>query len=92
MAMNSRSHKNERNYKLEYKNYQGKPEQIANRAQRNSARAQLMKEGLVKKGDGNDVNHKEALIKGGSNSRSNLNVVDANENRSYPRTRRARMK
>ena len=40
-----------RNYAKEYANYGGKPEQIANRAERNAARAALMKKGLVKKGD-----------------------------------------
>ncbi len=41
-----------RDYKAEYANYQGKPEQIKNRAERNAARAQLEKAGKVRKGDG----------------------------------------
>jgi len=81
-----------RNYKKEYENYQGKPEQIKNRAARNAARASLMKEGVVKKGDGKDVNHKKPLIKGGSTARSNLNVQSKSSNRSYARTRTSRMK
>lgn len=81
-----------RNYKKEYANYQGKPEQIKNRAERNAARAEMMESGQVKKGDGKDVNHKKPLIKGGSNARSNLNVQSASNNRSYPRTKQARMK
>ena len=78
-----------RNYKKEYENYQGKPEQIKNRSERNQARATLAKEGLVKKGDGKDVNHIKPLIKGGANARSNLNVRDSRANKSYPRTRKA---
>ena len=39
-----------RPYKKEYEQYQGKPEQIKNRAKRNTARAELMKEGKVHKG------------------------------------------
>ena len=45
-----------RNYKQENK-YKSKPEQIKKRTQRNAARAKLMKAGLVKKGDGKDVDH-----------------------------------
>lgn len=46
-----------RNYKKEYKNYQGKPEQIKRRAQRNTARRRAEKAGKVSKGDGKDVHH-----------------------------------
>jgi hypothetical protein len=49
-----------RDYKKEYANYQGKPDQIANRADRNSARRQMEKKGVVSKGDGLDVDHKAA--------------------------------
>lgn len=81
-----------RNYAKEYANYQGKPEQIKNRAERNAARNQLMKEGKVHKGDGMDVDHKKPIVKGGSNSRSNLRVQTDNANRSFKRTKGARMK
>jgi 5-methylcytosine-specific restriction endonuclease McrA len=81
-----------RNYKKEYANYQGKPEQIKNRSERNQARAQLVKEGVVRKGDGKDVDHKKPIAKGGSNSRSNLRPQSASANRSFSRTRSARMK
>ena len=47
--------------------------------------------GAVRKGDGKDVDHKQALIKGGSNTASNLRVRDANANRSFKRTRNAGM-
>lgn len=81
-----------RNYKKEYANYQGKPEQINNRAERNAARASLMKTGAVSKGDGKDVDHKTPIVKGGSNSNSNLRVQSKSANRSFPRTRSAKMK
>ena len=80
-----------RNYRKEYDNYQGKPEQIANRSQRNQARSKMEAKGAVRKGDGKDVDHKQALIKGGSNTTSNLRVRDANANRSFKRTRNAGM-
>jgi len=81
-----------RNYVEEYKNYQSRPQQIKNRAERNAARAQLAKEGLVHKGDGRDVDHARPLVKGGSNDRSNLRVKSAHDNRSFKRTRNAGMK
>lgn len=81
-----------RNYRKEYDNYQGKPEQIKNRTERNAARANMMESGAVSKGDGKDVDHKTPIIKGGSNSASNLRVQSKSANRSFPRTRSARMK
>ena len=47
-----------RNYAEEYKNYHGKPEQIKRRHARNAARAIMVKKGLVRKGDGLHVDHK----------------------------------
>ena len=81
-----------RDYKKEYKNYQGTPEQIHNRSERNQARAAMVKAGKAHKGDGKDVDHKQPLIKGGSNSISNLQVKSKHSNRSYARTKNARMK
>ena len=73
-----------RNYKREYELYQGTDEQKKNRAQRNAARAKMMKEGKVHKGDGKDVAHVKAFDKGGSN-KTGLKVEDANSNRSFKR-------
>jgi len=80
-----------RNYKREAL-YEDTPQQVKNREARNRARALLMREGLVHKGDGLDVDHKVPLIKGGSNDRSNLRVLPKSQNRSFPRTKTARMK
>lgn len=80
-----------RNYKKEYE-YQGTPEQIKNRAARNAARAAMMKKGLVKKGDGLDVDHKRPIVKGGGNGASNLRAVPASQNRSFARTKNGGMK
>lgn len=60
--------------------YQASKKQKKNRAARNNARARLMKEGKVRKGDGKHVDHKRSLSKGGSNSRSNLRAVAARRN------------
>ena len=77
--------KADRNYRHEYDAYQGKPEQIKNRAKRNSARATLEKAGRVHKGDGKDVDHKQPLSKGVSTSTSNLRVKSIHANRAYKR-------
>lgn len=79
-----------RDYKKEYANYQGKAEQIANRSERNHARREMEKAGKVRKGQ--DVDHKKPLIKGGSNAMSNLRAKSPSENRSFARTKSARMK
>lgn len=73
-----------RDYRKEYDRYQGKPEQIKNRAQRNAARAKLMKKGKVKKGDGKDVAHVKAIDKGGS-IKDGLRVESRSANRSFKR-------
>ena len=77
--------KNDRNYKREYANYAGKPEQIKKRAERNAARAEMMKAGKVHKGDGMDVDHKKPIANGGTNAKGNLRVQTKSNNRSFPR-------
>lgn len=62
--------------------YNSKPEQKKNRAARGRARYALMKKGLVRKGDGKDVDHRMPLSRGGSNDTSNLRVESASSNRS----------
>jgi hypothetical protein len=73
-----------RNYRAEYDKYHASPEQKRNRAQRNAARAKLMKAGKVKKGDGKDVAHVRAFDKGGSNG-DGLRVESRSANRSFKR-------
>ena len=70
-----------RDYKKEYADYHSKPEQKKNRAMRNTARATLTKEGKVRKGDGMEVDHKNPLLKGGTNCRRNWKVVTKRANR-----------
>ena len=61
-----------RNYKSEYQNYHSSEKQKKNRAARNAARAEMMKKGKVKKGDGKDVTHKNGNPR--DNSSKNLGV------------------
>jgi len=81
-----------RNYRAEYDKYQSKPEQIENRAKRNAARDKMKEKGLVRKGDGKDVDHKTPIAKGGGNGSGNLRAVPKSANRSFARTKSARMK
>ena len=74
-----------RPYKKEYEKYDGTPAAKKKRAERNQARAEMMKEGKVHKEDGKAVDRKKPLSKGGTSSKSNLRVVSAHDNRSYPR-------
>lgn len=74
-----------RDYRREYDSYQGTAEQKKNRAKRNAARREMIKDGRASKGDGMDVDHKKPLSKGGSNGKSNLRVVDGNANKSFSR-------
>lgn len=69
-----------RNYEKEYEEYQGKPEQIRNRSNRNKARRKMEKAGKVRKGDGKDVDHKNGNPM--DNRRKNLQVLPKSKNRS----------
>jgi hypothetical protein len=71
--------KRERDYKQEYKSYHGKPEQIAARASRNSARAAEVKAGRVRKGDGKEVDHKDGNPM--NNAKSNRQILTRTANR-----------
>jgi len=73
-----------RNYRQEYDTYQGRPDQIKKRDERNAARAKMVKAGKVRKGDGKDVAHVKALDKGGANS-DGLRVESKSVNRSFKR-------
>lgn len=77
-----------RNLRLEYKNYQGTPEQIKRRASRNKARRIAEKLGIVQPGDGRDVGHENGNPF--DNRPKNLRAESKHGNRSYPRTPSAR--
>ena len=72
----------ERNYKKEYENYQGKPEQIKRRAARNAARRSLKDNKDI---EGKDVHHKDNNPL--NNDKKNLSVVTKKFNRTEPRKR-----
>lgn len=71
--------------KQHYKDYQGTPEQIKNRAQRNAARAAMEKKHGKAALEGKDVHHKRKVIDGGGNSPSNLAIQSVKKNRGNTR-------
>lgn len=70
----------ERDYRKEYKDFQGTEEQKQRRAERNAARNKAIKEGRVKKGDGKEVDHVNAP-RTGSLDGVPTRVVSKTENR-----------
>lgn len=79
-----------RNYDNEYKAYHAKPEQRERNNARKRARYALQKGGVVSKGDGKDVDHKDGNPL--NNKRSNLRATSKAVNRSFPRTKTAKKK
>lgn len=77
------SHRTPGQIKRKNSGYDAQPENVKKRANNNAARAMLMKEGKVKKGDGKDVDHIKPQRSGGSNSRSNLRAVPQSKNRAW---------
>lgn len=83
-------------YKRDYK--QERATQITrgedkDNAIRHKARRGMVKKGVVKTGDGKDVDHKKALSKGGAGlAPGNLRAMPKGKNRSFPRTRSGAMK
>jgi hypothetical protein len=68
-----------RDYKSDYKKFQGTESAKKDRASRNSARRDAEKSGRVSKGDGKDVDHSDGNPR--NNSKSNLKVVSKSKNR-----------
>lgn len=68
-----------------YDKYQGTPEAKHERAERNKARREMERRGVVHKGDGKDIDHRVPLSRGGSNDPSNWRVRSVHANRGYKR-------
>ena len=67
-----------RDYKAEYRTYQGTPEQIRRRSSRNKARRKMLAQGRVKRGQ--DVDHRDSNPM--NNSNENLRATSPSRNRS----------
>lgn len=68
-------------YKDAYKRWHSSKKAKRARAQRNKIRRQFEREGIVRKGDGKEIDHIVPKSKGGSDSRKNLRVVSRHTNR-----------
>jgi len=80
-----KSHRTPGQIKRMNREYDARPENIAKRSKTNQARAKMEKAGLVRKGDGKDVDHIKPLSKGGTSAKGNLRVKTASNNRSFSR-------
>lgn len=67
--------------------YNAKPEQKKRRAERNAARAKMIKAGRARKGDGKDVAHQDNNT--ANNSLLNLMLQSKSHNRSFKRNKKA---
>lgn len=68
-----------RDYKKEYREYQGRPEQIKNRAARNKARRLMIKKHGKSAVKGKDIDHKNGNPR--DNRSSNLQIMSKSKNR-----------
>lgn len=64
---------------IRQRKYNSKPSSKKDRASRNAARADAMKSGKVRKGDGKDVDHKNSNPR--DNRKGNTQVISASKNR-----------
>ena len=70
--------------KLAYqKAYNARPEEVDKRVKNNQARAEAIKAGKVKVGDGKDVDHIKPLENGGGNAPGNTRVTTEKTNRGW---------
>ena len=70
-----------KNYKKIYKKYHSSKKAKTERNMRNQARRRAKRKGLVRKGDGMEIDHIRPISKGGSNKPKNLRVVKRRTNR-----------
>ena len=81
------SHRTPEQIRQHYADYQGKPEQIAKRAQRNAARAEMEKKVGATALKGKDVDHKTPIRNGGTNHTNNLRIQSVAKNRGWERSK-----
>ncbi len=64
---------------IRQREYNSKPGSKKDRASRNAARSEAMKDGKVRKGDGKDIDHKDSNPR--NNKKGNTQVMSASKNR-----------
>jgi len=84
----------ERDYAQEYAGQKKRGESGTGSSSGNAKRKRLRRAVLKRRKvpAGKDVDHVRPLAKGGGNGVENARVVEASENRSFPRTKRAGMR
>lgn len=81
------SHRTPEQMRKHYAEYQGTPEQIANRSMRNKARREMTDKVGAAALKGKDVDHKKMIKDGGGNSSKNLRIQSVKKNRGWERDR-----
>lgn len=64
---------------IRQRKYNSKPSSKKDRASRNAARSEAMKDGKVRKGDGKDIDHRDSNPR--NNKKGNTQVMSASKNR-----------
>lgn len=64
---------------IRQRKYNSKPSSKKDRASRNAARSEAMKDGKVRKGDGKDIDHKDSNPR--NNKKGNTQVMSRSKNR-----------
>ena len=75
-----------RNYRREYMTYDGKPSVKRKRANRNQARRIMTKAGVVRKGDGKDVHHRNGNTRDNRRRNRPANTFERYKEHSSPRS------
>jgi hypothetical protein len=81
-----------REYRLQKESGESGSGHDSGNAKRHRARYQATKLGMVKPGDGKDLDHRKPISKGGTNSKSNWRIESEHDNRSFPRNHDGSMK
>lgn len=79
MARKGQFKKNATADSIRQREYNSKPSSKKDRASRNAARREAIKDGRVSKGDGKDIDHKDSNPR--NNSKKNTQVLSAGKNR-----------
>ena len=80
-----------REYELQKKRGENGTGHNSGNAERHRLRRKAIKEGMISADSPLEIDHKKALVKGGSNSLKNARAVSRHENRSFPRNKKAGM-
>ena len=70
-----------RDYKKEYRKYHSKPSYRKKRSKLVTLRREGERRGIVRKGDGKDLDHKVAKSNGGSDNWKNIRAISKHKNR-----------